>query len=53
MVYSALKKVAANHLRKEPGQRVETTELVHKTYVKMAGLHHPNYENRSHFFAIA
>ena len=53
LVYAELKKVTANHLRKESGQRVETTALVHETYVKMTGLHHPHYENRAHFFAIA
>ena len=53
LVYAELKKVAANHLRKECGPRVETTALVHETYVKMTGLHHPCYENRAHFFAIA
>jgi RNA polymerase sigma factor (TIGR02999 family) len=53
LVYGELKKVAANHLRKESAQRVETTALVHETFVKMAGLQHPCYENRAHFFAIA
>ena len=53
LVYAELKRVAANHLRRESGQRIETTALVHETYVKMAGLRHPCYENRGHFFAIA
>ena len=53
LVYAELKKVAANHLRRESGPRIETTALVHETYVKMAGLNHPCYENRGHFFAIA
>ena len=53
LVYSELKKVAANHLRREAGRRLETTALVHETYVKMSGLQHPDYQNRAHFFAIA
>jgi RNA polymerase sigma-70 factor, ECF subfamily len=36
LVYAELKKVAANHLRRESIRPLETTALVHETYVKLA-----------------
>jgi RNA polymerase sigma factor (TIGR02999 family) len=53
LVYGELKKVAANHLRRESKRPLETTALVHETYLKMAGSRKPGFESRSHFFAIA
>jgi RNA polymerase sigma-70 factor (ECF subfamily) len=55
LVYGELKKVAANHLRKEPlgAGRLETTALVHETFLKIAGVNKPSYQSRAHFFAIA
>lgn len=53
LVYSELKKVAANHLRRESERPLETTALVHETYVKLAGSRRTGFESRSHFFAIA
>ena len=53
LVYAELKKVAANHLRREQDRPLETTALVHETYVKLAGARNPNFESRAHFFAIA
>ena len=53
LVYSELKKVAANHLRRESNRPLETTALVHETYVKLAGSRQAGFESRAHFFAIA
>lgn len=53
LVYGELKKVAANHLRRESRRPLETTALVHEAYVKMAGSRKTGFESRSHFFAIA
>jgi RNA polymerase sigma-70 factor (ECF subfamily) len=53
LVYGELKKVAANHLRREVRRPLETTALVHETYVKLAGSRNPGFESRAHFFAIA
>jgi RNA polymerase sigma factor (TIGR02999 family) len=54
LVYEELKKLARAHLRRESGAvALETTVLVHETYLKMAGGQHPSYENRAHFYGIA
>ncbi|MBZ5626550.1 MAG: hypothetical protein LAQ69_48895 [Acidobacteriia bacterium] len=54
LVYHELKERAAAHLRRE-GRSVslETTALVHEAFLRPAGSHHPDYENRSHFCGIA
>ena len=54
LVYDELKKLASAHLRRE-GRPVslETTALVHEAFLRLAGSHHPDYENRSHFYGIA
>lgn len=55
LVYEELKKLAAGHLRREarPDNPLNTTALVHEAYIRLAGGHHPSYENRAHFFGIA
>ncbi len=55
LVYGELKKLAAAHLshkgRPEP---LQTTELVHETFLRLAGSrHHPEYESRAHFYGVA
>jgi RNA polymerase sigma-70 factor, ECF subfamily len=54
LVYEELKKLARAHLRRE-GRAIslETTALVHETFLKLAGGRHPAYENRAHFYGIA
>ncbi len=54
LVYDELKKLARSHLRRE-GSAVplQTTALVHETFLKLAGSRHPAYENRAHFYGIA
>ena len=54
LVYQELKKLAASHLRRETSQEpLQTTALVHETYLRLVGMQHPSYENRSHFYGIA
>ena len=54
LVYSELKKLASAHLRRErQGAPLQTTELVHEAFLRLAGSRHPSYENRSHFYGIA
>jgi RNA polymerase sigma factor (TIGR02999 family) len=54
LVYAELKKLASAQLRREGGPvALETTALVHEAFLRMAGGHHPAYENRSHFYGIA
>jgi RNA polymerase sigma factor (TIGR02999 family) len=54
LVYDELKKLASAHLRREiRADSMQTTALVHEAFLKLAGSHHPNYENRAHFYGIA
>jgi RNA polymerase sigma-70 factor (ECF subfamily) len=54
LVYQELKKLAAGHLRQEMGaESLQTTALVHETFLRLVGMQHPSYANRSHFYGIA
>lgn len=53
LVYDELKRVASRRLSHESTGKIETTALVHETYVKLSKAHHPQYQDRAHFFAIA
>jgi RNA polymerase sigma factor (TIGR02999 family) len=54
LVYGELKKLASAHLRRESkADPLQSTELVHEAFLRMAGSRHPSYENRSHFYGIA
>jgi RNA polymerase sigma factor (TIGR02999 family) len=53
-VYQDLRRIAHGQLRHErPGHTLETTALVHEAYLKLAGLRQVDWQNRTHFFAIA
>ena len=54
LVYGELKKLAAGHLRREGKVKaLDTTELVHEAFLRLAHGHQPSYESRSHFYGIA
>ena len=54
IVYDELKKLARSHLRREAGAiPLQTTALVHETFLKLTRGRQPFYENRSHFYGIA
>jgi len=54
LVYNELRKIAASYLRRErPGQTLQATALVHEAYVRLISEKSHNWQNRTHFLAIA
>ncbi len=53
-LYSELRRVASRHLRGErAGHTLQTTALVHKVYLKLAGDRECGFNDRTHFLSIA
>jgi RNA polymerase sigma factor (TIGR02999 family) len=54
LVYDELKRIAARELRGErPGHTLCTTALVHEAWVELSKLHRIQWQNRSHYLALA
>ncbi len=54
LVYDELHRQAARYLRRErPDHTLQTTALIHETYLKLIDQRDVNWESRTHFFAIA
>jgi RNA polymerase sigma-70 factor (ECF subfamily) len=54
LVYEELRKQAARYLRRErPGHTLQTTALIHETYLKLVDAQDVEWQSRAHFFAIA
>ncbi|MCA1638361.1 MAG: sigma-70 family RNA polymerase sigma factor [Acidobacteria bacterium] len=54
LVYSELHRQAHRYLQKERvGHTLQTTALVHEAYLKLADQKSVEWQNRSHFFAVA
>jgi RNA polymerase sigma factor (TIGR02999 family) len=54
LVYDELRRMARNYMRRQPsGHTLQTTELIHEAYLKIAGRDGQNFQNRAHFFAVA
>jgi RNA polymerase sigma factor (TIGR02999 family) len=54
LVYDELRRLAASYLRRErPGQTLQATALVHEAYVRLINEKSHNWQNRTHFLAIA
>jgi RNA polymerase sigma factor (TIGR02999 family) len=54
LVYDELRRLAASYIRRErPGQTLQATALVHEAYVRLIGEKAQNWQNRTHFLAIA
>ncbi len=54
LVYTELRRIAAGHLRREsPGHSLQPTALVHEAYLRLTELKKIDWQNRSHFFAVA
>ena len=53
-VLATLRAIAHRHLRGErPGHTLSTTALVHEAYLKLVGQSERDWQNRTHFFAVA
>ncbi len=54
LVYDELHRQAARFLRRERiGHTLQTTALIHETYLKLIDQRNVNWQNRAHFFGIA
>jgi RNA polymerase sigma-70 factor, ECF subfamily len=54
LVYRDLRRVAARLLRSErPGHTLQPTALVNEAYLKLSGQAKAQWQNRTHFFAVA
>jgi RNA polymerase sigma factor (TIGR02999 family) len=54
VVYKELRRLAHCELRKErPGHTLQSAALVHEAYFRLVGRELPQWEGRTHFFAIA
>jgi RNA polymerase sigma factor (TIGR02999 family) len=54
LVYHELRLMARRHMRRQPaGHTFQTTDLIHETYLKIAGGEVRNWQSRSHFFGVA
>ena len=54
LVYDELRRMARNYMRRQPsGHTLQTTDLIHEAYLKIAGGEQRNWQSRSHFFGVA
>src|SRR5215467_8752151 len=54
VVYKELRRLAHVQLQKErPDHTLQSAALVHEAYLRLTGLSAPQWESRTHFFAIA
>ena len=54
LVYDHLHLLAANYLAREPvTPSLQTTELIHETWLRLFGAEPPEFASRAHFFVIA
>jgi len=53
-IYTELHRLAARRMRREsPGNTLQTTAVVHETYLRLIDQRQRDWKNRAHFFAIA
>ncbi len=54
LVYDELRRQAARYMRRErPGHTLQTTALIHETYLKLIDQKNVDWQNRAHFYGIA
>lgn len=54
VLYGELRRQAARCVRDaRPGDPLQTTALVHETFIRLAGAHHVDWQDRKHFLAVA
>jgi RNA polymerase sigma factor (TIGR02999 family) len=54
IVYAELRRLARSMIAKEGQSTLQGTALVHEVYMRLAGgSHHPDLQDRAHFFSVA
>ena len=54
LVYQELRRLAHEHMRRErDNHTLQTTGLVNEVYLRLAGIYHMQWRDRSHFMAMA
>jgi RNA polymerase sigma factor (TIGR02999 family) len=54
LVHAELRRIAAANLSHErPNHTLQPTALVHEAYLRLVTQHHRDFEDRTHFFALA
>jgi RNA polymerase sigma-70 factor, ECF subfamily len=54
LVYDELRRMARRYMRRQPsGHSLQTTELIHEAYLKLARQEKKQWQNRAHFFGVA
>jgi RNA polymerase sigma factor (TIGR02999 family) len=54
ILYGELRRQAALCMRRQrPGDTLQTTALVHETFIRLAGAHQVEWHDRTHFLAVA
>ena len=54
LVYAELRRMARRYLRNQPaGHTLQTTELIHQAYLKLARGGDKDWQNRAHFYGVA
>ncbi len=54
LVYEELRQMARRYMRRQPSEHtLQTTELIHEAYLKLANQDEKAWQNRAHFFGVA
>ena len=54
LIYSELHRLADHAMQREnPGHTLQSTALIHETYLRLVGQRNPGWKNRSEFFGLA
>jgi RNA polymerase sigma factor (TIGR02999 family) len=54
LLYAELRRQAARYVRRErAGDSLQTTALVHETFIRLAAAHRVDWQDRRHFLAVA
>ena len=54
LVYDELRRMAHRYMRSQPsGHTLQTTELIHEAYLKLASGGDKGWQNRAHFYGVA
>lgn len=53
IVYRELKRLASRYTRGRTGETLQTTALVHETYLRLVDMDSVGWQDRAHFFAVS